>query len=520
MPSEQRLHPASLLFDLARHVKAFALPALLVVFGTARSSGGPGGTFGRLPSGWEVWLLVLFVPAAIVSIARYLSFRLRYDEHELVIRSGIIFRNERHVPYSRIQNVDAVENVVHRCFGVVEVHVQTGGGNEEEARLSVLPRAAFETMRQLVFQERPDRAVAADAGTTSAPTERDRGETLLHLPVRELLLCGFLENKGMVLIGALYGVLWETGLLNQAMGSLAGGGPVGRGFFRDVFRALFDGGPLPLGQVGIAVGGLCVLLLLVRLLSMLWAVLRLYDFRLTRSGEDLRTEYGLFTRVTATVPLRRVQAITVYAGPLHRWLRRATFKVATAGGTGGRSSRSADHTREWLAPLIRDEALPPLLQHVVPGFDLTAVRWQTLHPRAFARAIKPRLLLSTAVTGSSALALGWGALGVAILMLLWTVIGAKMYVAHVGWAETEDVVLMKSGWIWRQFTLARVNKIQAVATLESPFDRLAAMARVRVDTAGAGELSHRVDVPYLDRQVARGLAGRLSAAAANTAFRW
>src|SRR5687768_17895042 len=37
---------------------------------------------------------------------------------------------------------------------------------------------------------------------------------------------------------------------------------------------------------------------------------------LTLAGEDLRTEYGLFTRVTATVPLRRVQAITIKAGPL------------------------------------------------------------------------------------------------------------------------------------------------------------------------------------------------------------
>jgi membrane protein YdbS with pleckstrin-like domain len=65
-----------------------------------------------------------------------------------------------------------------------------------------------------------------------------------------------------------------------------------------------------------------------------------------------------------------------------------------------------------------------------------------------------------------------------------------------------------------------VNKIQSVAIYQSPFDRRAAMARVRVDTAGAGEFSHRIDVPYLDGQVARGLMARLSAQAANTAFRW
>ena len=105
-------------------------------------------------------------------------------------------------------------------------------------------------------------------------------------------------------------------------------------------------------------------------------------------------------------------------------------------------------------------------------------------------------------------------------MLLWGVINARQYVAHLGWAEGDEVVMMRSGWIWQQTTIARVNKIQAVAMHQTPFDRRAAMARVRVDTAGAGELSHRVDIPYLDHQIARGLAERLSASAANTTFRW
>jgi hypothetical protein len=41
-----------------------------------------------------------------------------------------------------------------------------------------------------------------------------------------------------------------------------------------------------------------------------------------------------------------------------------------------------------------------------------------------------------------------------------------------------------------------------------------------VDTAGAGEFSHRVDVPYLPRDAAAGLAQRLAEQAANTSFKW
>ena len=520
MLSEQRLHPTTILFDLGKQLRNFALPGVLVMLGASRSSGGPEGMFGRLPSGWEVWMMALLVPALVATVVRYLSFRLRYDHDELVIRSGILFRNERHIPFSRIQNLDAVQHVFHRLFDVVEVRVETGGGKSEEARLSVLPRAAFDEMRQRVFAGRRQAAAvepgAVVPGSPAVPVA-DAGETLLHLPLRELLLCGFLENKGMVLIGAAYGFLWESGWLGRVSDGLFGGQSFGRGILRDMAAAVFEGGPWPAGRLAIAVLGLVGALLLVRLLSMTWAFVRLYDFRLTRVREDLRIQFGLFTRVTATIPLRRIQTITIRQGLLHRWLARASVRVDTAGGT---ESETSARDRTWLAPIVSTAALPALLNQLVPGFDLEAVSWQKVHPRAFRRALAPRLIAAAIVTLIAALLITWGAVGVLTLMLVWAVVGAYQFVANLEWAEADEVVLKRSGWLVRRASLARVNKIQAVETMESPFDRRAAMARVRVDTAGAGEFSHRVDIPYLPRDVAAGLAERLAAQAANTAFKW
>ena len=47
----------------------------------------------------------LAIPFAFLSLFEYLSFRYRYDANEMVIRTGFLFRNERHVPYARIQNL-------------------------------------------------------------------------------------------------------------------------------------------------------------------------------------------------------------------------------------------------------------------------------------------------------------------------------------------------------------------------------------------------------------------------------
>ena len=184
MPSDRRLHPLSVLFALGKQLRQFALPAIFLLF-TARSSGW----------GWEIWAPLFIIPSMIAAVVRYISFRYRYEPHEMVVRTGLIFRNERHVPYTRIQNLDAKQNLFHRLLNVVEVRVQTGGGTEPEATMSVLPIADFEEMRRRVFEgkggeEAP--ALPADAADPEAPAvpAPAAGRTLLHLPLRELLLLG------------------------------------------------------------------------------------------------------------------------------------------------------------------------------------------------------------------------------------------------------------------------------------------------------------------------------------------
>ena len=115
-------------------------------------------------------------------------------------------------------------------------------------------------------------------------------------------------------------------------------------------------------------------------------------------GDDLRTEYGLLTRVTATIPLRRVQTLTIREAPLQR-LRRADVGPRRDGRrTRGTPERRAKQPREWLAPIIRRAAVPALVREVLPGLELDALEWQPLHPRAFRRALKPAMLIALAAT--------------------------------------------------------------------------------------------------------------------------
>jgi putative membrane protein len=466
---------------------------------------------------WQFWILLFLVPAMVAALARYLSFRVRYEGTELVIRSGIIFRNERHVPYLRIQNLDAVRNVAHRILGVAEVRIETGGGRAPEATISVLHETVFEEMRRRIFEGRTHAPSADAAGP--APGEAAPGaRTLLHLPLRELLLHGVLETRGMILIAAGYGLLWEAGLFNVVRDRLANEW-FEPGLVRDSMRRVAAGELPAFGRIAALVAGLIGLLMLVRVLGMVWSVLRLHDFRLARAGEDLRTEYGLLTRITTTIPLRRVQTLTIRESPLQRLVKRSSVRVETAGGQSS-PGEGAQRPREWLAPIIRPAEVPALVREVLPGFELSAIDWQPLHPRAFRRAVKPALLVAVATTLPLAGIAGWWGLAALPVTMAWMVVVTRQQIRRTAWAATDDAVIFRSGWLWRSVTVSPVVKIQTVERLESPFDRRNAMARVQIDTAGAGDRSHRVSIPYLARDTAQALHARLAVQASQTAFRW
>ena len=267
--------------------------------------------------------------------------------------------------------------------------------------------------------------------------------------------------------GAAYGALWETGALNRVWSWFV----VGTVDVPDCsarWRRRCSGGVrCRSGRVFLALGGVAMFLILVRVISMAWAFVRLYDFRLTRRGDDLRATFGLLTRVTATIPLRRVQSVTIDQGWLHRRLGRASVRVETAGGQAGRAVRD----REWVAPLIAIERVPQLVAEILPGVVLDEARWEPVHPRAFGRAVKPALLFALVVTAAVTVVIGWRGLALAVPLGAWAVVMARQHVRHLGWAATGEWAAFRSGWLTRSQTLVKVNRIQAVSTYASPLDR-------------------------------------------------
>ena len=65
----QYLHPVSLMFALARSVRVFAVPALLVMFSVDRPGAGDADFLGLRFENWQYWLLLPLLPSALDGIS-------------------------------------------------------------------------------------------------------------------------------------------------------------------------------------------------------------------------------------------------------------------------------------------------------------------------------------------------------------------------------------------------------------------------------------------------------------------
>jgi putative membrane protein len=517
MPSDEaprRLHPATIFFDLLGNIRVFLVPALLLMFG-----------YGSGEDQWRLWGAVLVVPAGIAAVAQYLRFTYTYGPDELIVRSGVLFRKERHVPYSRIQNIDANQGILHRVFGVYNLTLESAGGAEPEAELSVLPEGALSEMRRRVFEGRGGRAapsaarVPSDAGADDAagPAPPAPEPTiLLDLGLRDLALCGLIRGRGLLLLAGIFGLASQYGLDDQVVSETAEG-EVERGVIATWLKSVFEGGlSFDLGQVLFWLLLFALVVLLLRLLSAVHTIMTFYGFRMTLADEDLRLSFGLLTRVKATIPLGRIQTITIREGALHRLFGVSSVRAATAGGGPGLQAAGS----RYLAPILPRSAVAPLVRVLMPGADLDALAWQPAHPRAFRRMLVRRAVRALILTAAVSWFAGAWTVPIAAVLLAYAFLDARLQARHMAHSLSGGIFAFRSGWYMRQTTMTPLRKVQGVGLVETPFDRRHRMARLLVDTAGATGAPHDLRVPYLDRERALALSGVIAAGARDTTLSW
>lgn len=457
------LHPASILVNVAPRawglVRGFWPFLLAAWFG-----GAPFGDAGTFIVGSA---LLAFGGAVVGAVVSQATLRWRLVEGRLEIRTGWLDQQVRVLAAGKVQNVESVQGILHRVFHVVEVRVETAAGSEVEGRLNALGEAdAVALVARLL------------AARTAGPAE-ERAEVVVTNSWLDLVRYGMASGR----LGAV---------------ALVFGGMAEWVQVRD---------PSALGADMVRFGGFGTVLLMLAALTTAWwagivfSLLTHHGFRLTRRGDALVAESGLFVRRRVDLSQRRIQSVHIRTPWLARRLGFSTVAVETA---AAREGAGGVDKAEAVVPVVDDPSA--LLRHLVPGLEIDPLTATYLpaSPRAIRRAVISSALSWTVIATAASFAVG----GPAFALWAGPPVGAYLAwrgIRAAGWRLTEGHVLSRVGVLRKEVVVAPRSRIQAVHVRQGPWLRRLKLAVVEVRLAGS---SMRLPVMEADEAVA--LASTLS----------
>ena len=416
--------------------------------------------------------------------AYYRRFEYELTEDTLDIRSGVLSRREREIPYGRIQNVDITRNVLQRLVGLAAVNIETAGGGSTEAALQyVTPHEATRLQQDIHRHKRgetPDtQPPESQAGSNDATgvdhragSDQQQGvgrshevddQLLFEIAPSELALAGVLSFDPRV----------PGAIIALFTGSVPFISPI----------VPFEAPPLIV--LGILGGLLAAGIVLAWVVGAASAIVNYWGFRLTRSEDELRYERGLLQRYSGTIPFDKIQAITITDNPLKRRTGYATLVVETAGyapgQSGGRGSEAAvpigDRGRvERLADQITDTE--------EPAFERPPKR---IRRRYLIRYLLALAGLTGVVYGAASFfqvadAMPWYLPAIAAIL---TPMAAHYKWVHRGYWLGDNHLVTRNGFWSRETKQIAYYRIQTVIDTRTIFQRRWSVATVIADTAGS-----------------------------------
>ena len=490
----RRLHPITPLLRSLQYLYAYAL-------GVAAASISVGISL----------LVILFFAALIAGWAAisYLRFRYRVTEDNLIIMHGVLLRQRRVIPKSRIQNVDLRAGLMQQFFRVTTARIETAGGSGTEATLQVVSRDEGLRLRGLLVGRKADIGLkppeAAEDAAGGPPPDVALDTSTRRMTLLDLAIAGATSNRAGVLVGALFGLDYVFGILPtdwllrrvlpaELLAPEAAANALAAAAQRDVQSFLVGLGALAL-FFGVAGWGL----------SVLTSVVRYYRFTLRRIGGELQVSYGLLTRREKGFRRSRVQNVQIEEPILRRWLGLATLKAQTAGYG---QQMKADERMEVLAPIARRTAVASYLAEVFPDLEWENVEWRPSHPRARRRMFIRRAVVVLLATGALSL-ISLHAL-VLLLALLPAWLLAAAHYRHLGHARAGPYVLTREG-LWTQRTyIVPVRKIQGLHLRQTPFQRRLDLGTLTLETAGNALERHAPRSIDLGKEYGLELMGQLA----------
>ena len=259
-------------------------------------------------------LLVLagFLLLIVIGIFDYFVKSYEVRDGALIYTKGIINKEVKNINLENIQSIDMSSNIMYQAFNLLSVDINLVGG---KIRIKPLKKEIALNLIDILRDLKRDE----DTSVVHENTEEEIQREILRLSVKDLAFYGLLRVRFFAALGLILA-------LNDKI--------------RDVFKIFFDNETYfdeLLQKNAESVAGnitalfiiIGIFMILIVLASIIFTIIKYYDFILTTKDHNLLCKYGLLTKKSLVIDIDRIQSVKLIYPLRYRFFGLAKLSVET-----------------------------------------------------------------------------------------------------------------------------------------------------------------------------------------------
>ena len=263
---------------------------------------------------WKYYLLVLagFLLLIVIGIFDYFVKSYEVRDGALIYTKGIINKEAKNINLENIQSIDMSSNIMYQAFNLLSVDINLVGG---KIRIKPLKKEVALNLIDILRDLKRDE----DTSVVHENTEEENQREILRLSVKDLAFYGLLRVRFFAALGLILA-------LNDKI--------------RDVFKIIFDNEAYfdeLLQKNAESVAGnitalfiiIGIFMILVVIGSIIFTIVKYYNFLLTTKDHNLLCKYGLLTKKSLVIDIDRIQSVKLIYPLRYRFFGLAKLSVET-----------------------------------------------------------------------------------------------------------------------------------------------------------------------------------------------
>lgn len=404
-----------------------------------------------------VLLAILFIMAIFSAIKWY--FKVYWVENNIVhIKHGVFVKKESYLNKDRVQNISTSSNVIYQMLGLTKLNIEVaGGGSEPEVMLAGIKEDEAKELIALLNKKR-------SAASEEVPMAEE-SKTIYQLTMKEILVASITSGRfglvfsGLLLIYTEFNQFLPEWLINK------------------VEAYVMDNGVYEL------------IIMAAILMAVSWVVstagyaLKYANFKIERTGNEIRIVQGLFDKKEFVLKLHRIQAITVKEGILRQPFGYCSVEVEVI------QSIEAAGNEVMLHPFMKKKDVQQLLAYLQLPYEIEE---EIVHlPKAALRRYVvmgwiTSAVLAVPIAGASIYFKQHTALFVLIpLFIVFTILAYARYKSG-GYMIRDNQLVMVHRGLAKYTGIMRRRHVQVVGYNQSHFQKKDELCTAAVAVAGHG----------------------------------